>query len=311
MPAAASILSSAPIVYRPGSPADSYAVFLVFEESLADLMRRLGDTEPTSFTDPAALAAMWEERRSLYEHLAETAEHFWVAEQAGRIVGFARSIRRDGVRELTEFFVRPGVQASGVGRTLLAHAFPKDGARARHIIASPDMAAQALYLRASVYPHGTVYYWWRAPETVAVESDLEVRPLEATPATLAILAEIDRAVLGYTRDPDHAWLLRDRQGLLYLRGGESIGYGYIGRRNGPFALRQPDLFPAVLAHAETTAAAAGRSHFGLQTPTQNRHAMEHLLARRFTIENFITTLLSDGPFGHFDRYILTSPPFFL
>ncbi|HXF64808.1 MAG TPA: hypothetical protein VNK95_24490 [Caldilineaceae bacterium] len=133
--------------------------------------------------------------------------------------------------------------------------------------------------------------------------------MPAAASTPSPAPEIDRAVLGYTRDPDHGWLLRERQGLLYLRGGELAGY--IGQRNGPFALHQPDLRPAVLAHAENAAATAGAAYFGLEAPTLNCHATDHLLARGFRIGRFTIALLSDAPFGQFDRYILTNPPFFL
>jgi hypothetical protein len=62
-----------PISLRPGTTADSYPVFHVFEDALADLVRRFGHNQPMSVDDPDALARMWEERRSLYEHLARTA----------------------------------------------------------------------------------------------------------------------------------------------------------------------------------------------------------------------------------------------
>jgi ribosomal protein S18 acetylase RimI-like enzyme len=303
------------ITYRPGLPADSYAVFLVFEKTLADLLKRLGDHEPTSIADPAALAAMWEERRSLYEHLAQSADHFWVAEQANEqtneMVGFARSILRDGVRQLTELFVLPTVQAQGVGRTLLNRVFPQENARLRTIIASPDMVAQALYLRSGVSVRLPVYYWHRQPEPVEVSTDLHFEPITATPATLAALAAIDREVLAHQRDVDHRWLLSDRQGLLYMRAGQPVGYGYVGVRNGPFALLDGADFPAVLAHAERQAAEAGRTHFGLEVPMTNHQAVAHLLARRFRIENFPAAFMSDRPFGRLAQYIITSPPFFM
>jgi hypothetical protein len=303
------------ITYRPGGLADSYAVFLVFEQTLADLLRRLGDTEPTSIADPVALAAMWAERHSLYEHLAQTAEHFWVAEQVNEqtneVVGFARSILRDGVRQLTELFVLPTVQAHGVGRTLLGRVFPQENARLRTIVASPDMGAQTLYLRSGVSVRLPIYYWHRQPEPVEVSTDLQFEPITATPATLAALAAIDREVLEHQRDADHRWLLSDRQGLLYVRAGTPMGYGYVGVRNGPFALLDGADFPAVLAHAERQAAEAGRTHFGLEVPMTNHHAVAHLLARRFRIEYFAAAFMSDRPFGRLAQYIITSPPFFM
>lgn len=133
------------ITYRPGDAGDSYAVFYVFEQTLADLNRRLGNGSPTSFAAPRSLARMWAERRSLYDHLALTADLFWIAEQDGRSVGFARSIVCDNLRQLTEFFVLPDLQSGGVGRALLDRAFPAGDAQQRCIVSSPDVHACQRY----------------------------------------------------------------------------------------------------------------------------------------------------------------------
>jgi len=299
------------ITYRPGTIADSYPIFIIFEETLADLIRRLGSSGPTSWQNPATLEQMWQERRSMYEHLARTAAYFWVAERAGQIVGFARSIRRDDVLELTEFFVRPGEQAAGVGRELLARAFPTGGAKRRIIVASLDVRAQARYLKAGVYPRFPVYYFGRAPEITTIPTDLTIEPITASPERVEILAVLDQSLLGHRRDADHTWLLSDRQGFLYYRDDQPVGYGYAGLRSGPFALLHPHDFPAVLAHAENLAVTAGRPHFGLEVPMINRSVVEYLLARNFQMDAFMAVLMSDAPFGRFEHYIFTSPPFFL
>jgi hypothetical protein len=70
-------------------------------------------------------------------------------------------------------------------------------------------------------------------------------------------------------------------------------------------------FPAVLAHAEHAAAQQGREHFGIEVPMVNRKAVDHLLKRGFRIDSFIAMLMNDKPFGQFENYITTSPPFFL
>lgn len=64
------------VTYTPGSPADSYETFLLFEETLADLVKRLGFSGATSWGNAEKTAAMWQKRRPLYEHLADTAEQF-------------------------------------------------------------------------------------------------------------------------------------------------------------------------------------------------------------------------------------------
>lgn len=301
----------ASITYRVGIPADSYTIFKIFEDTYADLSRRMGSTAPTSAADPEALAHMWQERRSLYQHLAHTAEHFWIAEREGQSIGFARSINRDGVRQLTEYFVLPATQSAGVGRELLERVFPAEDAKFRSIIATTDMAAQARYLKAGVYPRFPIYYFGRKPEDVPVVSDLVFEPLTASPNDLAVLGELDQKVLGYRRDVDHQWLVSDRQGYLYYRDDTPVGYGYTGVRNGPFALFETNDFPAVLAHAESTAAQQGREHFGVEIPMVNQTAVDYLLDHGFRMDSFIAILMTDIPFGKFENYITTSPPFFL
>ncbi len=300
------------VVYRPGTLADTRVVYDLFQESLLDLGRRLGVMALTGGDDPAVLARDWDERRPLFEHLARTAEHFWLAEADGLAVGYARTILRDGMRELTEFFVRPGQQSAGIGRALLERVYPPTGmARQRVIIATTDERAQARYLKLGVYPRFPIYYFTRTPEAVSVATDLQVEPVTASAETLALLRELDEAVLGHGRDADHAWLLTNRQGYVYRRGGRPAGYGYLGYRNGPFALLEARDFPAVLAQAEAAAARAGQATFGVEVPMVNRAAVEHLLARGFRFDAFFALFMSDVPLGRFENYICTSPPFFL
>jgi hypothetical protein len=43
----------------------------------------------------------------------------------------------------------------------------------------------------------------------------------------------------------------------------------------------------------------------------NEVAVRYLLGRGFRIDPFFSYLMSDSPFGRFERYIETSPTFFL
>jgi hypothetical protein len=219
--------------------------------------------------------------------------------------------REDPTGSGTEFFVLPGEQSAGVGRELLARAFPANGAAHRSIMATTDIRAQARYLKAGVYPRFPVFYFGRPPEPVTVTTDLTIEPITASPENLAAIGALDRALLGHRRDVDHSWLMSERQGYLYIRGDRSVGYGYVGARNGPFAVLDADDFPAVLAHAENEAAAHGRKEFGIEVPMVNRVAVDYLLARGYRMDSFIAILMSDTPWGSFEHYIVTSPPFFL
>jgi ribosomal protein S18 acetylase RimI-like enzyme len=282
-------------VYRPGTLADSRAVFDVRMQSLGiDLTY-----------DPA-----WD------DYLAQTAELFWVAERDGQVIGYARSILHDGVRELTEYFVHPSSQSAGVGRELLVRAFPATGARHRIILASRDMRAQARYLKSGVYPGFSVTGFTRKPEAVSVATDLTIAPVTATRDTLAIIGAIDMELLEFTRDTVHEFLLHNRQGYLYYRSAQVVGYGYVGRLArgsliGPFALLDECDVPAVLTHAETEAARRGADAITLYVPLINRVAVSHLLARGFRLDETYGLFMSDEPFGKFENYIICNPPFFL
>lgn len=302
---------SDPVSFRQGTPEESYAVFYLFEQTLADLTRRFGSTDSTSVADTRELEKMWRRRQSLYDYLARAADQFWIAERSGEMIGFARSILRGDLQQLTEFFILPGEQSSGVGKELLSRAFPRIGARHRLIIATMDLRAQALYLKNGVYPRFPLFYFRRKPEAVDFSTDLAFQPMQKTAQDFAALGELDQEILAHRRDEEHSWLMDDRQGFLYTRAGVPVGYGYLGISNGPFALRDPADFPAVLGHAERVASENEREWIGFEVPMINRSVVDYLLAQNYQIDDFMALWMSDEPFGKLARYIVTSPPFFL
>ncbi|MFM8323093.1 MAG: GNAT family N-acetyltransferase, partial [Chloroflexota bacterium] len=170
-----------PIQYRPGTAADSHAAFLVFQVALLDLGRRKGFMAITGGENPTNLENLWQTRRPLYEHLARSAERFWLAEEAGQVVGYARSILRDGVLELSEFFVVPTCQTAGVGRELLARAFPADlPAKHRVVVATTDTPALARYLKSGVYARFPTYTFYRPALRLPPPPGLDALPLSGS-----------------------------------------------------------------------------------------------------------------------------------
>lgn len=299
------------ITYRRATTADDFTTFTICRKALEDFSQRSGVQAITGANDPETREKLWEIRRPFWEHLSRTSDNYWLAEKDGEPVGYARSILRGDHRELTEFFVAPGNQSAGVGRELLQHAFPNDVPH-RSIIATPDLRAQARYLKAGVYPFLTELYFERTPEPVTVETDLIIETADEEHASLEALSGIDLAILGHRRDVDHQFLMNDRKLHLYKRRETIIGYGYINKDfYGPFALLDNKDFPAVLAHAETEAHKMGATAVGFETPTINTAAIDHLLKRGYKLEGFMGSIMSDKPFGKFENYILTSPPYFL
>ncbi|HEY5731138.1 MAG TPA: GNAT family N-acetyltransferase [Anaerolineales bacterium] len=300
------------ISYRKATSEDNFNTFTVFLKSIMDYSKRAGVTGVTGGLEPEKIDKLWERRRLLWEHLSSTCDQYWLAEnENGEVIGYARSIVREEHRELTEFFVIPGEQSAGVGKELIARAFPNDTTH-RSIIATTDFRALARYLKAGVYPFTTELFLERAPELVKFEGNIQFQATENSDATLHIMGEIDSVILGHRRDEDHRYLMQNRTLYLYKRNGQVAGYGYISKDySGPFALLDKNDFPAVLAHAETQAHLLGAETVGFETPTVNTVAIEYLMSRGYRFEGFMTSILSEKPFGKLENYLLTSPPFFL
>jgi GNAT superfamily N-acetyltransferase len=291
--------------YRRATPQDTPELYKVCELAAADLARRKRYPWDNDPDDPV----LWARRRPLYDHLAATAGESWVAvDAAGQIAGHARSIVRDDVRELTELFVRPGHQSGGVGRALLARAFPP-GARQRFIVATSDTRALASYLKTGLSVRFPIYEFRGAPQPVPVTSDLDFAPMGAEAPDL--VAAIDQAVLGYRRDTDHVWLATHRTGFVVRRGQAVVGYGYLGDDNGPFAVLRAEDMSVLLAHAEALAHARGITDIGFEVPLINREAVAHLLGRGYKMQEFFAFLMSDGPTAGFENYVVFGPPYFI
>ncbi len=297
--------------YRAGTRADTRACFDIFQIAVDDLGRRTGGGANATAGDPNA----FETRRPLFEHLASTADEWWIAEEdvGGRPVGYARSILRDGVRELTEFFVLPDAQSGGVGRGLLERAFPAEGARHRAIVATIDPRAIARYLRAGLDGRVPLVGWEGVPRDERLATDLDRERIEPDDPPLDALAGIDRVILGFRRDEDHRWLAGQRPGWMYRRGGAPVAYGYHPTRpvwGGPYAALAPADLPVLMADGEAAAAAAGHATVTFDLALTARPGIDHLLGRGFRVDPFVMLFFTDGPVDGLDRYVLTSPPFF-
>ncbi|MEK6719611.1 MAG: GNAT family N-acetyltransferase [Chloroflexota bacterium] len=296
------------LTFRPGHPGDARAAFDVFEPTIDHLSARVGGTGNATAGDPAA----WDRRRPLFEHLGATGDQFWFAEEDSRVVGYARSIVRGNVRELTEFFVLPDAQGGGIGRGLIERALPMDGL-SRTIIATAELPAIARYLKAGIVGRFPIYAFTRAPEVVQAPTDLKREPLTMDAATLDELALIDEPILEFRRDVDHRWLAGQRRGTAYRRAGRIVAYGYhptaVGW-GGPFAAERPADLPVLLADAETAAAEAGQSEIAFDVPLVNAAAVAHLVERGYRLDPFHMLFLSDREPGRFERYVLCGPPFF-
>ena len=257
----------------------------------------------------------WETSEPFHRFLAAHAAEWWVAEdpETREPIGYARSIDRGGMFELTEFFVRPGHQSRGLGRELLERAFPTGRGDIRSIIATGAPAALGRYYRAGVVARFPIMTLAGAPVAVEPVGRLTPVRLPLGETAVATIGTLEREILGFVRSTGEVdLLLEQRDGFVYRRGGRDVGFAFVSvGGSGPIGALDPEDLPDILRHVETRAAALGVEKLELEVPSVNAVAVRHLLERGFRIDPWINYLMSNRPFGQFDRFIGFSPPLFL
>ena len=295
---------------RCATPDDAEACHEVMWASVTDFGARHGTPLHGTAAD------WWASGEPLQRFLAAHAAEWWVAEEpdAGTLVGYGRSIERGGLFELTEFFVLPTRQSRGVGRALIERAFPVGRGDIRSIIATTDVRALTRYYSAGTVVRFPMLTLGGVPARAEIAGDLTPHRLDLeSEADRHVLREIDRSVLEYPREEaEIRWLLEDREGYLYLRDGEAIGFAFVGKGGGgPIAALDPADLPDILLHVEGRACALGLERLDLQLPAPNEVATRHLLSRGFRLDPWVNVLMSNRPFGRFDRLVSFGPPLFL
>ena len=261
-------------------------------------LRRLGESDETATFDVMRRAMgyemNWAHHAATRRHLRESPDASgWLAEEAPRfgrprVVGYARSVVRERVWCLTEFFVLPTHQGQGAGRALLNRC-REDGDRAgadtRLVLASPNPAANALYVRQAacvpripmlllsgpaanlaILPPGispdirdSALPAFAAPtETRRVCDSLQLiaEPMLSTDDTMEIIDALDRVIVGYARRPEHRLWCAEMGGAqgasrLFRNAdtGEIVGYAYFNSySSGPALACIPSLLPALISH---------------------------------------------------------------
>jgi predicted N-acetyltransferase YhbS len=158
------------VLLRPLTPDDVPAAQQLSFATFAELDGRLGDPVP-ELTDEVRQRG--EQRIA---HLERTdPDGAWAAEDDGRLVGVALSLRRGPLWFLSLLTVEPGRQGQGTGRRLLEAALrTAEGAQAGWILSSPDPKALRRYARAGFDPHPG-YDARGVPDRSALPAGLGVR----------------------------------------------------------------------------------------------------------------------------------------
>ncbi|MEP6639347.1 MAG: GNAT family N-acetyltransferase, partial [Chloroflexota bacterium] len=179
---------------RRATPDDAEACHEVLWKSVTDFGARSGN--PLDGT----AAEWWASGERLQRFLAATAAEWWVAEEpdSGTLIGYARSIERGGLFELTEFFVLPTNQSRGVGQALIERAFPTGRGEIRSIIATTDVRALSRYYAAGMVARFPMLTLGGVPADVQPDGALTPRRLgPELEVDLRVLGKIDGSILEY------------------------------------------------------------------------------------------------------------------
>jgi len=302
-----------PPLIRPARESDMQPAFGVFRLAIMAYIQRQGIALPPSTNEDRQDEA-WRLRGPWIEHLWRTSAENWVAESGdGRVVGWAMSVQRGEMLELTHFFVDPDVQAKGLGHGLLARAFPAGRGPHRSIVATYDPAALSLYLRSGVRFVTTVVDFETRPREVRVETDLRFETLAESDAAVDLIAGIEAAVIGNRREVDTRFVLGQRPAWAAFRGDVPVGFAF-GHRDeltGPIGALEPRDIPALLAHVENEAARAGAANVYFSTPLANDEAVRYLLGRGYRVDPFLVAILADDLSMRLDRWIHTGLSYIL
>jgi GNAT superfamily N-acetyltransferase len=294
-------MTPAQLNLRKGTLSDNRAAFDVSMLAMKDLFLRQGyewKLEP---------AAFWKVMEPFVIHLAEHAAEWWIAEDPadGKVIGYARSVERDGLFELSELFVRPDKQSAGLGRLLLEKAFPSGRGQVRAIIATNDVRGLARYYGAGTAARFVMFSLTGQPRRTAARN---TEALRVGPEGISEFAEMERAIVGYARHADYPWLLKNREIYRYRNAGRTVGFGCFSETGqGPIVVLEPDEQPAVLQHFATLAQSRGMESISFQVPSINVVVMHELLERGYKMDTPPGLLMSSRDFGRFDRFVPFAP----
>ena len=291
--------------YRPAGTADIPSVSEVYWSSILDVYKRhgFGDTSPAHPVNP------------FYEFcLLEEPEGFFVAEEAGQVIGAAFSWARGHIWFLSHLFILPPYQGKGIGGTLLELALQHgitSGATVRAVITMAfNPASIALYMKAGMYPIQDIYLMRASLKLLRNEESLP--PLERQEIRSwrsGELDALDMEVLDMPRPLHHKYFLgREEASCSVFRvGGRTVAYAYHWRdgRIGPVSAVEDAPYESIL-EAVIRLAGEQSDSISLMVPGSNTVAMKIALDRGFSVV-MPYVLLSTRPFGSWEHYLFHSP----
>lgn len=300
--------AGAAIRFRPGELRDRAETLEVMRRASGDLHAAHGEIRPAG-PEPARAIAF------RTHALKFDPRGSWVAEAGERIAGFGIATVRGEAWYLAALHVLPEFQGYGVGRELLTRCLgiAPPGALLLLLSEALNEVSNGLYMRSGMVPRQALLTL-TGPVTASAAGALAHEPLGGSPTTASLVDEIDQNVVGVTRRADHVfWAgLPDLLPFRLAAGGRLVGYAYVSGDGvvGPAAFA-PGTDPAAAGAAVIACAReVGAASMRLRIFGAARGLIEYLLGAGFRLEPGIGLLLATEPFGHLDRYLVSSDALF-
>jgi ribosomal protein S18 acetylase RimI-like enzyme len=305
------------VTYRQANEHDIERTYEIFVIATNHLHAGLNLPDVPGGSAPTMRSVIWRKHALLHD-----AQRYWVAEDAGAIIGFGVGILRQHMCYLADLHVLPEYQGRGIGRTLLELSMGKENAsKARvwtTISESINPVSNGLYARFGMYQWVPL-----VPLSGQLSGhSFSTNPTIASTARLllcdssgpAALESIDQQVLGVSREIDHElWLAQpDMVGYLFGDPDSPMGYAYFSKPGlsytpdagaiGPLAARQTGYVEEMLGFCLAEMQALGVKKVNIRVPGYCRQGLRYLLDRGLRYQSPLILLASE-PYGQMDRYI--------
>jgi GNAT superfamily N-acetyltransferase len=312
------------LTFRDGSRGDLETTFALSARAMHESATKQGVIQPGLSLTEAQISGDWLRHRSFVEYIASQPDgRYVIAEDSEGPVGYARTVRFDGMEELTELMVLPEHQRRGIGRQLLEIVWPGDPTPelGRVVVATGSASDLSLYTGFGVMP--VAGHWHMRQRT---ESYLGARSQEidtADPGVHALTPEravaewkrLEPSAVAHERPSLHEFFGRDRTCLATIDGstGAATSLCWVSSDGdiGPAIARSPgEIVPVVLAALDRVAMTQEPENLGIFTTTLSWWLLRRLRTLGFAVY-WPSWVLCSVPLPGLDRYVPTRPPHLL
>lgn len=297
------------VVYRPARAQDLEFADALVVSSINDLTVRHG-FGPMAASSPPNFQLF---------SLKDDADGLWVAEEDGRILGFAWSWVCGDMWFLAQLFVSPDHQGRSIGNELikrtLDHAEKSSASNKVLITFSFNTVSQGLYIRHGLFPRFPIYSVSVPREHLIGRLNgpqFKCAPLDEEASTLGRLVQADERVLGVSREKHHRYLINDSRtrGFNLYDGNDWAGYAYVdtGGHIGPVAVLESGAVAIAFRTVLRLAAESGASQVSAFLPGASEAALNAAIDHGMRIK-FPMLLMSSRDFGNWAQYLPRNPGF--